>query len=70
MNSGLQVYNEQARMAEWAQIVSRCRVSGMSVRQWCQENSVTILSYYKRQRKIYATAQVQQENCFVEVMPA
>ena len=36
MNSGLQVYNEQAKLAQWAQVVAQCRDSGLSVRQWCQ----------------------------------
>ena len=67
MNSGLQVYNEQNKLAQWAQVVSQCRGSGMSVRQWCQENGINISSYYKWQRKVYAAAQAQQERSFVEV---
>ena len=69
MNSGLQVYNEQAKLAQWAQVVSQCRGSGISVRQWCQENGINISSYYKWQRKVYAAAQAQQERSFVEVKP-
>ena len=69
MNSGLQVYNEQAKLAQWAQVVSQCRGSGMPVRQWCQANAVNISSYYKWQRKVYAAAQAQQERSFVEVTP-
>ena len=69
MNSGLQVYNEQAKLAQWAQVVSQCRDSGVSVRQWCQEYGVNVSSYYKWQRKVYAAAQAQQERSFVEVTP-
>ena len=69
MNSGLQVYNEQAKLAQWAQVVSQCRDSGGSVRQWCQENGVNVSSYYKWQRKVYAAARAQQERSFVEVTP-
>ena len=69
MNSGLQVYNEQAKLAQWAQVVSQCRDSGVSVRQWCQENGVNVSSYYKWQRKVYAAAQAQQERSFGVVMP-
>ena len=69
MNSGLQVYNEQNKLAQWAQVVSQCRGSGMSVRQWCQENGINISSYYKWQRKVYAVAQDQQKRSFVEVTP-
>ena len=40
MNSGLQGYDEQAKLAEWVQIVSQCRSSGLSVRLRCQENGM------------------------------
>ena len=69
MNSGLQVYNEQAKLTQWAQVVSQCRDSGRSVRLWCQENGINISSYYKWQLKVYAAAQAQQERSFVEVKP-
>lgn len=67
MNSGLRVYNEQEKLAQWVQIVSQCRDSGLSVRQWCQEHAVNVSSYYKWQRKVYAMAQAQQEVSFAEV---
>lgn len=69
MNSGLQVYNEQNKLAQWAQTVAQCRDSGLSVRQWCQEHGVNVSSYYKWQRKVYAAAKAQQESRFVEVTP-
>ena len=69
MNSGLQAYNEQHKLAQWVQIVSQCRDSGLSIRQWCQEHGVNISSYYKWQRKVYAMAQAQQEIQFAEVTP-
>ena len=70
MNSGLQVYNEQNNLAQWAQVVAQCRDSGLSVRQWCQEHGVNVSSYYKWQRKVYAAAKAQQESRFVDVTPA
>ena len=63
------MYNEQNRLSEWAQVVSQCRGSGMTVRQWCEENGISLSSYYKWQRKVYAAAQAQQEARFVEVTP-
>ena len=69
MNSGLRAYNEQNKLAQWVQIVSDCRDSGMSVRQWCQEHGINISSYYKWQRKVYAMVQAQQEVQFAEVTP-
>ena len=70
MNSGLQVYNEQNKLAQWAQTVAQCRDSGLSVRQWCQEHNVNVSSYYKWQRKVYARAQTQRESQFAEITPA
>ena len=69
MKKGIRVYNEQSKLAEWAQKVSLCRESGQSVREWCQENQVNISSYYKWQRKLYAMAQARQEMQFAEVTP-
>ena len=69
MNRGLQAYNEQEKLAQWVQIVSECRGSGLSVRQWCQEHGVNVSSYYKWQRKVYAMAQAQQKVSFAEVTP-
>ena len=69
MNSGLQAYNEQNKLSQWVQIVSQCRDSGLSVRQWCQEHGVNISSYYKWHQKVYAMVQAQQEIQFAEVTP-
>ena len=41
----------------------------MTVRQWCEENGISLSSYYKWQRKVYAAVQAQQEARFVEVTP-
>ena len=41
----------------------------MTVRQWCEENGISLSSYYKWQRKVYAAAQAQQESRFVEETP-
>ena len=69
MKRGLQVYNEQQKIAEWAENVKQCRSSGLSVRQWCQENKINVSNYYKWQRRIYALAKAEQESRFAEVSP-
>ena len=69
MNRGLQVYNEQQKLAEWTKKVKLCRSSGLNVRQWCQENNITVSNYYKWQRKIYALAKAEQESQFAEITP-
>ena len=69
MNRELQTYNGQQKLAKWADIVSQCRSSGLSVRDWCQEHKINISNYYKWQRKIYAVAQAQQKVQFAEITP-
>ena len=69
MNSGIQTYNEQQKLSEWAEKVARCRDSGLSVRQWCDANGVNVSTFYKWQRKIYGFTQSQQEFRFTEVTP-
>ena len=70
MNCGLQAYNEQQKLAEWAEKVAQCRNSGLNVRQWCQENKISLSNYYKWQRKIYALAKEQHEVEFAKVTAA
>ncbi len=73
MNRGIQVYNEQQKISEWAEKVKQCRSSGLSVREWCQENRINISSYYKWQRKIYSLVEAEEKSRFskfAEVTPS
>ncbi|WP_128425181.1 IS66 family insertion sequence element accessory protein TnpA [Gudongella oleilytica] len=38
--------NHQASLREWRELISECRNSGKSVRNWCEENSVSPSKYY------------------------
>lgn len=49
--------NHHANLAQWQQLVYDCRHSGMTVRAWCAENSVSEKSYYYRQRKVWEATQ-------------
>ena len=69
MAKGLSVVNHQQKLGEWAERVSDCRKSGLSVRAWCQENDISEQTYYRWQRRLYELAQNQQENRFAEVTP-
>ena len=42
------------RLQEWAQMVQKCkhRPYGMSVSEWCQENSITTANYYYRMSQV------------------
>jgi len=38
--------NHQASLREWCVLISECRNSGKSVRNWCEENSILPSKYY------------------------
>ena len=69
MAKGLSVVNHQQKLSEWAERVSDCRKSGLSMRAWCQENDICEQTCYRWQRRLYDLAQKQQENRFAEVTP-
>ena len=53
MEKNLQAYNHSRKLVEWAQRVQSCRESGLSVRQWCDENGLSPKTYYYWQRKLF-----------------
>lgn len=69
METGLHTVNQQRKLSEWAERVSACRNSGLSVKTWCRENGVSEQTYYKWQRRLYELAQERQENRFTEITP-
>ena len=67
MSSGLQRINTGNRLVAWAERVSACRSSGLSVKDWCRENGVCEQTYYKWQRKLLAAVEEQQRVQFAAV---
>lgn len=67
METGLQTVNQQRKLSDWAEQVSACRSSGLSVKTWCRKNGVSEQTYYKWQRRLYELAQKRQDNRFVEI---
>jgi len=41
-----------AQFGQWAEMVQECRSSGQSVRAWCEENGVSIKTYYYRLKRL------------------
>ena len=71
MGSELQTVNGQNKLALWAERVSACRSSDLSVIDWCRENEICEQTYYRWQRKLYGIARAQQEQpLFAEITPA
>ena len=66
MENSLQVYNRQQKLSMWADRVTACRESGMTVRQWCEENGISVKTYYNWQKRLYQMA-TEQEPRFAEI---
>lgn len=43
---------EQVRNAEWTERIRQCRESGLTVTEWCRENSINPKTYYYHLRKL------------------
>ena len=43
---------KQVIEAEWSEKVRRCRESGLTVYEWCRQNSINPKTYYYHLRKI------------------
>lgn len=53
--------NHRKNLARWQQLVSDCRNSGMTVKNWCAQNGITEKSYYYRQRKVWEAVRQLEE---------
>ena len=42
----------QAKLLEWKDRVADCRSSGMSVKEWCEENGCSPKTYYRWEQEI------------------
>jgi len=66
MERGLQRINQQQKLAVWCERVESCRSSGLTVREWCNQNNVSLGSYYKWQKTVYELS-VKDEPKFIEI---
>lgn len=69
MAKELRTINQEHTISLWAERISACRNSNLSVAQWCKENEVRVQTYYRWQKRLFAMAQAQQESRFAEVTP-
>lgn len=70
MEQSLQVTSKQERLENWTAKIMGCRSSGMTIRAWCQENSLSEKTYYYWQRRLFQALPEQQmihETAFAEV---
>ena len=45
-----------AKLSEWEERILACRSSGIPVKTWCEENNISIKSYYRWERLYMAEA--------------
>ena len=53
MEKSLQALNRQEKIAAWSEQIAACRISGISVRAWCEGNGISTASYYKWKKKLF-----------------
>ena len=67
MEKGLQSLDKTQRMEEWAQRVSECRSSGLTVRKWCEQHEINEKTYYYWQRRIWESMNESRSSRFVQI---
>lgn len=70
---------QQVRMQNWIQIIRECQSSGMTNKEWCEQNGISTKSYYYHlakirrlalaeiPRKTLVVSEVVEEPTFTEV---
>ena len=59
----IQAYSENTKLRDWAQMVSACKSSGLTVPKWCNEQGLSVKTYYYRRKQVMrALEQVQPGN--------
>jgi hypothetical protein len=67
MEKGLKILGKTQRMTEWAQRVSECRSSGLTVRNWCEQHEINEKTYYYWQRKVWESISDPGNIRFVQI---
>ena len=48
--------NRRRTDQEWMELIQDCRTSGLTDKQWCEENHISLSNFYKRIRKLRENA--------------
>lgn len=67
MEKELQTLSKDQRMAEWAQRVSECRSSDLTVRKWCEQHEISEKTYYYWQHRIWESIKESRNSQFVQI---
>ena len=66
MSEVIQV-RSQYRMREWAKVIQECEASGLSNKEFCEQNGVSIKSYYYWLKKLREAAIHQNQPSLVQL---
>ena len=69
MERSLRTVAQAPALALWSERVRECRESGQKVSEWCAEHEISVSTYYKWKRKLFAMVQQEQPR-FAEITPA
>ena len=50
------IVKKEYRLQEWSEMLQSQKQSGLTVKQWCQQNNIPCSSYYHWQKKLFDTA--------------
>jgi len=52
----LQETKHQLKLEQWRKTILECRSSGIAVRTWCRERQISIKTYYRWEKEVWASA--------------
>lgn len=52
----VQKMKQEYRLKQWSDTVKECRSSGKTIKGWCEEQGISLKSYYYWQRKVRIAA--------------
>ena len=67
MKNGIRTLRQEQNLPLWATQVEECNKSGLSVTQWCKNNSIPVSTFWNRQKKVYEAYTQKNRPQFIEV---
>ncbi len=67
MKNGIRTLRQEQNLSLWATQVEECNKSGLSVTQWCKNNSIPVSTFWNRQKKVYEAYTQKNRPQFIEV---
>ena len=64
------VIKHRRKLADWALLIEQQQSSGLTVRQWCSENSVAVSSFYQWQNRLCKALAVAQTPTVPSIVPS